>query len=172
MYAFHGAVKNKSVTPILIVADSGKEEETITRLSRVGFDNILGYLKDGFISWLDSGKKVDVVDRISSDEFANNFEVEDDQVIDVRKESEFDAEHIQHAINKPLANINDWIKEINSQEHFYLHCAGGYRSMIAASILQARGYRNFTEIAGGFNAISKTNVPKTAFMCQSKIANS
>ncbi|MBS1737909.1 MAG: rhodanese-like domain-containing protein, partial [Bacteroidetes bacterium] len=93
------------------------------------------------------------------------------KIIDVRKESEYAAEHIEEAYSKPLAYINDWVKDINPQEHFYLHCAGGYRSMIAASILQARGYRNFTEVEGGFNAIAKTNVPKTNFVCQSKVLN-
>ena len=89
--------------------------------------------------------------------------------MDVRKKSEYAAEHIEKAYSKPLAYINDWVKNINPQEHVYLHCASGYRSMIAASILQARGYRNFTEVEGGFNAIAKTNVPKTNFVCQSKV---
>ena len=158
--------------PILIVTDLNKEEETITRLSRVGFDNVLGHLKGGFNSWLNSGKSADVVDRISPEQFNSNFEVNVDTVIDVRKESEFNAEHVISAENKPLANINDWIKNINPQQHFYLHCAGGYRSMIAASILQARGYRNFTEVAGGFNAIGNTNIPITKYTCQSKMIQS
>jgi rhodanese-related sulfurtransferase len=89
--------------------------------------------------------------------------------VDVRKESEYAAEHVEEAYSKPLAFINDWVKDINPEAHFFLHCAGGYRSMIAASILQARGYRNFTEVDGGFNAIAKTNVPKTNFVCQSKV---
>ena len=158
--------------PILIITDLNKEEETITRLSRVGFDNVLGYLKGGFNSWLDSGKSADVVDRITPEQFGSNFEINVDNIIDVRKESEFNAEHILTAQNKPLTYINDWIKDINPQQHFYLHCAGGYRSMIAASILQARGYRNFTEISGGFDAISKTNIPKTTYACQSKVIKS
>ena len=88
----------------------------------------------------------------------------------MRKESEYCAEHIDEAYNRPLADINEWIKDIDPQEHFYLHCAGGYRSMIGASILQARGYRNFTEIEGGFKAIAETSVPKTDFVCQSKLS--
>ena len=95
-----------------------------------------------------------------------------DKVIDIRKESEYAGEHVEEAYSRPLAYINDWVKEINPQEHFYLHCAGGYRSMIAASILQARGYHNFTEIAGGFNAIAQTGIPKTDFVCQSKTTGS
>ena len=156
--------------PILLVCDDCTEEETITRLSRVGFDNVLGYLKGGFESWKNSGKEVDTVHRISPEEFAEKFN-ENSKVIDVRKEGEYAAEHVNDAYSKPLAYINDWVGNINPDEHFFLHCAGGYRSMIAASILQARGYRNFTEVEGGFNGIKKTEkVPTTDFVCQSKTA--
>ena len=156
--------------PILLVCDDCTEEETITRLSRVGFDNVLGYLKGGFESWKNSGKEIDTVHRISLEEFAEKFN-ENSKVIDVRKEGEYAAEHINDAYSKPLAYINDWVGNINPDEHFFLHCAGGYRSMIAASILQARGYRNFTEVEGGFNGIKKTEkVPTTDFVCQSKTA--
>jgi hydroxyacylglutathione hydrolase len=155
--------------PLLLITEPGKEEEAVTRLSRVGFDNILGHLKGGFEAWLAAGKEADVVDRITAERFANEVEIEKDKIIDVRKETEYNAEHIKDAYNRPLAYINEWIKDINPEEHFYLHCAGGYRSMIAASILQARGYRNFTEVQGGFNEISKTAVPKTNFVCQSKV---
>ena len=156
--------------PILLVCDDCTEEETITRLSRVGFDNVLGYLKGGFESWKNSGKEVDNVHRISPEEFAEKFN-ENSKVIDVRKEGEYAAEHVNDAYSKPLAYINDWVGNINPDEHFFLHCAGGYRSMIAASILQARGYRNFTEVEGGFNGIKKTEkVPTTDFVCQSKTA--
>jgi hydroxyacylglutathione hydrolase len=157
--------------PLILVTDPGAEEETVTRLSRVGFDNLLGHLKGGFQTWLDSGKQVDVIDRITPQQFAGDFKLGETKVIDVRKESEYAAEHIEEAYNRPLAYINDWIKEINPSEHFFMHCGGGYRSMSAASILQARGYRNFTEVSGGFGEISKTNVPKTNFVCQSKMMN-
>ena len=156
--------------PILLVCDDCTEEETITRLSRVGFDNVLGYLKGGFESWKNSGKEIDTVHRISPEEFAEKFN-ENSKVIDVRKEGEYAAEHVNDAYSKPLAYINDWVGNINPDEHFFLHCAGGYRSMIAASILQARGYRNFTEVEGGFNGIKKTEkVPTTDFVCQTKTA--
>jgi glyoxylase-like metal-dependent hydrolase (beta-lactamase superfamily II)/rhodanese-related sulfurtransferase len=156
--------------PILLVCDDCTEEETITRLSRVGFDNVLGYLKGGFESWKNSGKEIDTIHRISPEEFAEKFN-ENSKVIDVRKEGEYAAEHVNDAYSKPLAYINDWVGNINPDEHFFLHCAGGYRSMIAASILQARGYRNFTEVEGGFNGIKKTEkVPTTNFVCQSKTA--
>ncbi|MDR0802547.1 MBL fold metallo-hydrolase [Fluviicola sp.] len=157
--------------PVLLITDNGKEEEAITRLSRVGFDNVLGYLKNGFEAWKNAGKETDTVNRITPEQFALEVKIGKNRIIDVRKESEYAAEHIEEAYNKPLAYINDWVKDINPQEHFYLHCAGGYRSMIAASILQARGYRNFTEVEGGFSAIAKTNIPKTNFVCQSKVLN-
>jgi hydroxyacylglutathione hydrolase len=155
--------------PLLLVTDIGKEEESVTRLSRVGFDHILGHLKGGFAAWLKAGKEADVVDRISPELFAKEVEIGKDKILDIRKETEYTAEHIDQAYNRPLAYINDWIKDIDPEEHFYMHCAGGYRSMIAASILQARGYRNFTEIEGGFKAISNTPVPRTDFVCQSKV---
>ncbi len=154
--------------PILLVTEVGKEEESVTRLSRVGFDNVVGHLKGGFAAWLEAGKEADVVDRITAEQFAKEVNIGEDKVVDIRKDTEYCAEHIDEAYNKPLAFINDWVKDINPEEHFYIHCAGGYRSMIAASILQSRGYRNFTEVEGGFTAISKTTVPKTAFVCQSK----
>lgn len=154
--------------PILLVTNNGSEEEAVTRLSRVGFDNVIGHLKGGFEAWKNAGKETDSVHRITADEFALKAKVKEDMIIDVRKESEYQAEHVEDAYSWPLAYINDWMKNINPEQHFFLHCAGGYRSMIAASILQARGYHNFTEIEGGFNAISKTKVPKTDFVCQSK----
>jgi len=157
--------------PLLLVTDAGKEEESVTRLSRVGFDNVVGHLQGGFEAWLGAGKEVDTVDRITPPEFAKELNVGHDKVIDIRKESEYAAEHIEDAYNRPLASINDWIRDINPDEHFYIHCAGGYRSMIAASILQSRGYRNFTEIAGGFKEISQTPVPRTNFICQGKMMN-
>ena len=155
--------------PILIVCEDGKEEEVITRLSRVGFDHILGHLQGGIRAWVEAGKELDTVHRITAEKFAQEVSIGTDKVIDVRKETEYSAEHLDEAYSKPLAYINDWIHELDPKEHFYLHCAGGYRSMIAASILQARGYRNFTEIDGGFNAISKTDLPKTDFVCKSKV---
>jgi rhodanese-related sulfurtransferase len=145
------------------------EEETVTRLSRVGFDNVLGHLKGGYPSWIDAGKEIDTVNRITPTEFSSQIEGKEVMVVDVRKESEYVAEHVEDAYSKPLAYINDWVKDIDPKQPFYLHCAGGYRSMIAASILQARGYRNFIEIEGGFNAIAETQIPKTNFVCQSKV---
>ncbi|MCT3809984.1 MBL fold metallo-hydrolase [Elizabethkingia anophelis] len=153
--------------PLLLVTDEGSEEEVITRLSRVGFDNVVGYLRGGLSAWQSAGKETDSVERITPEEFAQRY-TEDSKIIDVRKEGEYAAEHIAEAYSRPLAYINTWIKDIDPKEHFFLHCAGGYRSMIAASILQARGYRNFTEVEGGFDKIKLTEVPTTDFVCQSK----
>jgi rhodanese-related sulfurtransferase len=155
--------------PIILVSPNGREEETVTRLSRVGFDNLIGHLEGGFESWKKAEKEIDTVSRITTEEFEQQVIIGESKIIDVRKESEYEAEHVEDAYSKPLAYINDWVKDINPDEHFFLHCAGGYRSMIAASILEARGFRNFREVAGGFNAIAKTTVPRTDFVCQSKV---
>lgn len=155
--------------PILIVAEPGREAEVITRLSRVGFDNVLGHLAGGFAAWLQAGREIDRVDRISAADFAAKLHPADDLVLDLRRESEYAAEHLERALSRPLAYINDWIKDILPEKHFYIHCAGGYRSMIAASILLARGYRNFTEVEGGYQAISTTPLPRTYFVCQTRI---
>ncbi|MBP2616035.1 MBL fold metallo-hydrolase [Chryseobacterium jejuense] len=164
-----GALIGDVNQPILLVTNPGDEEEAVTRLSRVGFDHILGFLNGGFDAWKNSGKETDSVNRISAGQFEREIEGREVKIIDVRKESEYAAEHVNEAYSKPLAYINEWIDEIRTEEHFYLHCAGGYRSMMAASILQARGYRNFTEIEGGFNAIASTGVSKSDFVCQTKV---
>jgi len=154
--------------PLLLVSDEGTEEEVITRLSRVGFDHVLGYLKGGFEAWKNSTKEIDEVKRISPAEFAEAFN-ENSKIIDVRKIGEYSAEHIDNAYSRPLDTISDWVSTIDDSEHFFLHCAGGYRSMIAASILNSHGIRNFTEIEGGFNGIKKTEkLPVSDFVCQSK----
>lgn len=164
-----GAIIGDINRPLILVTDTGAEEEAVTRLSRVGFDNILGYLHGGMDEWMKNGNAVSTVRRISAHQFAEQFEAGISKVVDVRKEAEYVAEHVKDAFNRPLANIQQWMAEINTDEHFYLHCAGGYRSMIAASILQAEGIINFTEVAGGFSAISQTNIPVTDYVCSSKM---
>ena len=160
-----GALIGDVKQAIILITELGQEEETVTRLTRVGFDNIVGHLQGGFNAWKNAGKEVDIIDRITAKQFENEIEAGtvEIKVIDVRKQSEYSAEHVAESYSRPLAEINNWIKDINPQEHFYMHCASGYRSMMAASILQARGYRNFTEVAGGFKAIAITNVPKNKF---------
>ena len=164
-----GALIGDVKQPILLVTEIGTEEETVTRLSRVGFDNIIGHLAGGFQSWKELGYDIEHVNRITAKQFAEEVKIGESKVLDVRKESEYNAQHVEDAFSRPLAAINDWIKDINPEEHFFMHCAGGYRSMISASILQSRGYRNFTEVEGGYNAIANTAVPTTDFVCQSKV---
>lgn len=151
--------------PLLLVCTAGAEEEVVTRLARVGFDAVIGYLKGGFDAWVAAGKETDQVHRITSEEFADKFNSAV-KIIDVRKEGEFASSHVKTAINKPLSEINNWIKTLDHSQPFFIHCAGGYRSMIAASILNSRGIRNYTEIAGGYNKIKETAVPKTENTCQ------
>jgi hydroxyacylglutathione hydrolase len=155
--------------PLLLVVEKDTEEEAITRLARVGFDQVIGYLQGGFQSWEKSGKETDQIKRISPEEFARQFN-EKSTVIDVRKPSEYEAEHVNEAFSKPLNDIADWAGNLDDKEHFFLHCAGGYRSMIAASVLNSRGVRNFTEIEAGFKGIKQTEkVPTSDFVCPSKI---
>lgn len=155
--------------PILLITENGNEEEAVTRLARVGFDNVVGYLDGSFDAWKNAGKEVDTIHRITPADFAAEYN-ENSKVIDVRKPSEYEAEHVNDAFNKPLDYINEWANTIDDTEHFFLHCAGGYRSMIAASILNSRGIRNFTEIEGGFNGIKNAEkIPTTDFVCQSKV---
>jgi len=140
--------------PIVFVADEGREEEVVTRLSRVGYDNTMGYLKGGFDAWKASGKEVDTVEEISAAEFVKNKEV-NDHVLDVRRESEYNTEHMIGTTNLPLDFINQNMNKINDTDTYYAHCQGGYRSMVFISILKSRGYHNVTNITGGFNALKE-----------------
>ncbi|TDX92967.1 LOW QUALITY PROTEIN: glyoxylase-like metal-dependent hydrolase (beta-lactamase superfamily II) [Chryseobacterium daecheongense] len=149
-----GAIIQNVRQPILLVTENGKHEEAITRLSRVGFDNVVGYLEGGFETWKKTGKKICSIHRISAREFVAKMN-DDVLAIDVRKESEYSESSFKGTYNKPLADINQWIGKINNLNHFYLYCQGGYRSMIAASLLYRRGYTNFTEVEGGYTAISQ-----------------
>lgn len=151
---------------ILIVADEGREGEVITRLARVGYDYALGYLKGGFETWLEAKKEIDTIKSISTDELVKIKEKGLIHILDVRKVSEYHSEHVINAINAPLDSINDSMALINKNETYYVHCASGYRSMVFISILQARGYRNLIDVAGGFNAIKDTQRFKlTDYVC-------
>lgn len=150
---------------ILLVTEPGREEETMIRLSRVGYDYTLGYLNGGFDAWKNAGKEVESLVRVTAEEFAVAYRNEKPVVIDVRKKSEFDSEHTLDAINIPLNQINSHLAEIPKDKAFILMCAGGYRSMIAASILKQRGWENFKDVIGGFAEVKKTDVPKTDYIC-------
>lgn len=145
--------------PILLVCDAGKEEECVTRLARVGYDNTIGYLDGGIDAWVAAGKQVDTITSITADEFAARYN-NDMNVLDVRRPGEYETGHVANAENKPLDFINDWTTDTNRSKTYYIHCAGGYRSMVAASILKARGFEDIIEVAGGYGAIAKTNVAK------------
>ncbi|MEP7321802.1 MAG: MBL fold metallo-hydrolase [Saprospiraceae bacterium] len=150
-----GALMEDVNQPILLITINGEEAETVTRLSRVGFDHVIGHLKGGIEAWIKAGKEVDSITRVQVDELKNTMNAPDSHIIDIRRESEFEEGHVRGAKNLPLSNINDWIMDINPKDHYFIHCRGGYRSMIAASILQARGYRNFSEIEGGIDAMQQ-----------------
>ncbi|WP_439581110.1 MBL fold metallo-hydrolase [Dyadobacter bucti] len=144
---------------LLIVTEPGREEEVVTRLARVGYDYTIGYLNGGFESWEKAGKETDSVVSISAEEFEERFGAGEIAVIDVRKPDEFESGHIKGAKNLPLDYINDLMKEFSKNQSLYIHCAGGYRSMIAASILKSRGFDDVINIEGGFGEVSKTEVP-------------
>lgn len=150
---------------ILLITEPGKEEESITRLSRVGYDMTVGYLKGGFDAWMDSGKDVESIERITAKELESKVKGEELLVIDVRKASEFQSEHMVDAINVPLNQINHHLAQFPKDKPFVLNCAGGYRSMIAASILKQRGWKDFSDVIGGFKEMAKTNIPKTEYVC-------
>lgn len=150
---------------ILLVTAPGKEEETITRLARVGYDHAIGYLEGGIDAWAKSGKELDQVGRISPEEFEIQYQAGDLLFFDVRKTSEFQSEHLVGAINTPLGSLNEFLSEFPKNKPFVLHCAGGYRSMIAASILKQRGWDNLVDVRGGFAALKNTRVPKTDYVC-------
>ncbi|TRX16682.1 MBL fold metallo-hydrolase [Flavobacterium franklandianum] len=163
-----GALIPNIKQPILLVAPLGREEESITRLARVGYDNTLGFLKDGFDTWKKAGKEYDTVNWITANGLEELME-ENVPIFDVRKSGEFTAEHIEGAQSTPLDFINDHIAEFPKEEEFYVHCAGGYRSVIASSILKARGYHNIVNILGGFASIKKTTIKTTNYVCPSTL---
>ena len=155
--------------PIVFITEEGREEEIVTRLSRVGYDNTLGYLKGGIKAWKEAGKEIDSVKSIQATEFASAIKSGNLTVLDVRKPSEFQSEHVEDAQNFPLDYINDNFDELDKNQTYHVHCAGGYRSMIAASIMKSRGIHKLVDIAGGFKAISETDIPKTEYVCPSTL---
>ena len=153
--------------PILLITPKDKEEETVTRLSRVGFDNTLGYLKGGFDAWLKAGKDVDIIASVTAEKIEQVAEKQQAEIFDVRKESEYDAEHLEGAENTPLDVLNEHLASFPDDKTFYIHCAGGYRSVIAASILKSRGIHNLADIKGGFDALKNTGLELTDYVCPS-----
>jgi hydroxyacylglutathione hydrolase len=156
--------------PIILVTDKGSEKEVVTRLARVGYDNVLGYLDNGIEAWTNAEKELEQVTSISATAFEQILAKQALNVLDVRKPNEYKSEHVIDATNFPLDNINDNIEVLDRDKTYHIHCAGGYRSMITSSILKARGFHNLVEIAGGFEAIAETAVPKTSFVCPSTLS--
>ena len=155
---------------ILIVADAGREEEVITRLARVGFDNAIGYLQGGFEAWKNAHKETDQIRSINAEDLAQLVKKEAIHIIDARKASEYNSEHVIDAINAPLDFINDSMTKIDKNKTYYVHCASGYRSMVFISILKARGYDNLIDVTGGFNALKSSNLFKvTDYVCPSTL---
>ena len=151
---------------LLLVIPEGREEETITRLSRVGFDQVLGYLKDGIDAWKKAGFETDSIHSISPEEFARELNSKS-MVVDSRKPGEYEAEHVENAVNIPLDTINENFQSVPKGDDFFLHCAGGYRSVIMASILKSRGIHNLINVEKGMNGIKQTSVICTQFECPS-----
>ena len=144
--------------PILLITPNGREEETVTRLARVGFDNTLGYLKGGLKAWKKDKRVTDSINCISAKKFFELDENEELDIFDLRKQDEYASEHIPYSQNIPLDVINQNMNLLPKVSPFYIHCAGGYRSMIAASILKSRGIHNFIDVKGGLGAIKKTGI--------------
>ena len=152
--------------PILLVTEAGREEEVITRLARVGYDYTIGYLDKGFDAWKEAGKETDRIESITVDEFATRIKTNPSAILDVRKSSEYASEHLDGAINIPLDYISDEMAALDKDKGYYIHCAGGYRSMIFSSILKARGYDNIIDIDGGFKALKESGKFKTTdYVC-------
>ena len=155
--------------PLLLVAEPGTEVEAITRLSRVGFDNVIGILNGGFNSWKEAGKSVDTIAAVSASELAEKVNSDSNtKVVDVRRPGEYSAEHVDGASHAPLSFLTDYLERLPNED-FYMHCAGGYRSVIANSILKKHGIHNAIEVLGGYNAIKKTDAPRTDFVCPDSV---
>jgi len=164
-----GALIKDIEQPILIVAPKGKKEEVIIRLSRVGFDNTLGYLDGSFNAWKAAGKEIDSLQSVSAKTLAQEINNNNVPVFDVRKPGEYENEHILDVPSTPLDYINSHIDEFPTDTDFYVHCAGGYRSVIASSILKARGIHNVIDVAGGYAAIKKTAIVRIEKVCPSTL---
>jgi len=158
-----GALITDLQIPILFVADEGREKEVVTRMARVGYDNPVGYLEGGFEAWKAAGEEVDTIEEIAAEELAKRYDQEGMNILDVRKASEYNAQHVLGAQNFPLDFINQNMSEVDRKKRYFMHCAGGYRSMITASILKSRGFEEVVNIKGGYKALVETDVPMTEY---------
>jgi rhodanese-related sulfurtransferase len=160
-----GALIKDVKQPILLIADEARREEVITRLSRVGFDNVICYLEGGFDAWKAAGKEVDSFGNISANDLAKIQSEDNCKIIDVRKSTEYAAEHVDGAATAPLDDLNNFLEKFDANKTNYVHCLGGYRSVIAISILKARGIHNVVDVLGGFKAIETADFELTDFVC-------
>ena len=163
-----GALITDLHQPIILIAPAGREEETVTRLTRVGYDNCIGYLEGGVDSWKKEGEKTESIISIEAEEFANRYNSNTINTLDVRKPGEYDSSHLDGVNSFPLDFITNWHDSLQKDKQYHIHCAGGYRSMIAASLLKRKGYHNLIDVAGGYGAIQKTNVKMVTSACKSK----
>lgn len=161
-----GALITDLKQPILFICEKGRESEVVDRLARVGYDNPIGYLEGGFAAWRDAGEEVDTLSRIDAPALAAAMETGGINLLDVRKESEYNAEHVVGAKNFPLDFINKNMAQVDSSTKYYVHCAGGYRSVIACSILKSRGFHNLVDVEAGFKAMKETTLPMTEYVEQ------
>jgi len=146
--------------PFVLVTDEGKEHETILRMARVGYENVKGYLAGGINSWKEAGKEIDMIISIDAEEMQLDLKHEEITVMDVRKETEYNTGHVEGALNVVLQSFDKQLPEdLTKEEPIYIHCQGGYRSMIAASLLRRKGFNNLKNIYKGYDAISKTDIP-------------
>lgn len=164
-----GALIEDLKTPILLVVESGREEEAVTRLARVGYDNAVGFLENGLNAWKDSGQATKSYHQVDAKKLEAAIKEKDIHVLDVRKKSEFEAEHVEGAINAPLDFIEQNLETLDTNKEYYIHCKGGYRSVIAQSILQRAGFDKLTDISGGMDAILQSSVPTTEYVCPSTL---
>lgn len=161
-----GALIENINQPIVLVVPEGKEEETVMRLARVGYDNCVGYLAGGMQSWIAAGEPVETIESVTAESIADRIEAL--PVVDVRKPGEYEAEHLEHAEHVALDFMLEDLGNLNPNNPYYVHCAGGYRSVIAISLLKQKGFKHLIDIAGGFGAIKKAGIPTTDFVCSSK----
>ena len=161
-----GALLKDVKQKILLIAEENQMEDALIRLSRVGFDHVIGFLKGGIDSWVQDGREIDTIESVTASELKDLMELDVNlKIIDVRKESEYLSEQIPRANNFPLTDISNQIAAFSSDKPFFIHCAGGYRSVIASSILKARGVHNIIDVEGGFKAIKEVNIATSEFVC-------
>jgi glyoxylase-like metal-dependent hydrolase (beta-lactamase superfamily II)/rhodanese-related sulfurtransferase len=165
-----GALIEDLNQPIIVIADEGKEEESVLRLARVGYDNCIGYLKGGFATWETAGNPTETIESIHSTELKERVSTDNGLIVDVRKPGEYSSEHVEDATSYPLDYINNHLNDLDKDRTCYVHCKSGYRSVIATSILKQNGYKNVVDVAGGFHAIvENSGLPISEFVCPSTL---